>query len=101
MNYRELLLTMVREVASGKLSVQDFMTRYYDSYVEEVPEDGLSETDYEFFGKLHEKLDWTAVSPSDEERLWGWINFDDYREWAAKQLAEYLRRRSSAERGSD
>jgi hypothetical protein len=89
MSYRVSLTDLVLQLISGGLSVPQFRDRYYDFYLEEVPDDVMSDRDYEFFGKLHEKLDWTGPCPSHEERSWGWIDYAEYIAWAKEELEKY------------
>jgi hypothetical protein len=90
MNYRGVLLNMVVKLLSGEFSLPQFRNDFYDFYIEKVPEDVMSGRDYEFFGRLQEKLDWTDEEPSDNDKLWGWLTYEDYRDWAGHQVKEYL-----------
>jgi hypothetical protein len=90
MTYRSELLAMVLRLASGELSVPQFQEMFYDYYIEKVPDDAMADRDYEFFGTLQQKLDWTDPAPLDEDRLYGWINHEEYVAWAKGMLEHYL-----------
>jgi hypothetical protein len=90
MDYRKALMDLVLQLLSGALTVPQFREAYYDFYLEEVPDDALSDRDYGFFGELQEKLDWVSPNPSDDERVYGWISHEDYEAWAKTRLEEYL-----------
>ncbi len=83
-------MKMIDDLVSGGLSVAQFHAQYYTFYLESIPEDAMSDSDYEFFGQLQEKLDWTDLNPSSEDRLWGWISYEEYKDWAVRKHAEYL-----------
>lgn len=83
-------MSLVDRLVSGDLSVPQFREAYYDFYVEEVPEDAMSDRDYEFFGGLQEKLDWTSPFPSDDERVWGWIDYEEYVGWVKRERDKYI-----------
>lgn len=90
MDYTSTLLDMVLRLVSGELSVPQFQDIFYDFYIEDVPDDAMADRDYEFFGALQQKLDWTDPAPPDEDRLYGWINHAEYVGWAKKMLGLYM-----------
>ena len=49
--------------------------------VDEVPRGVLSDDDEEFFSDVQEKLDWTAPSPTEDEREHGWLTHEEYVDW--------------------
>jgi hypothetical protein len=64
---------MIEKLLREEWSVPEFRTHYYDFYLEKVPDDALSEADWEFFGALQEKLDRTEEKP--------WLDHDQYVLW--------------------
>src|SRR5262245_4717562 len=89
MEYREQLLNMIDHLVRGEGSVPEFERHYYRFYIEEVPDDALSDRDSEFFGTVHERLDWTDASPDNESRRHGWLDHEEYRHWVAQELIRY------------
>lgn len=65
--------------------------RYYWFYLDEVPPHGaLTPYEEEFFGDIHERLDYTDVDPDAESRAHGWINRDKYLDWARERRHLFL-----------
>jgi len=48
--------------------------------VDEGPRGVLSD-DEEFFSDVQEKLDWTAPSPTEDEKEHGWLTHEEYVDW--------------------
>lgn len=89
MDYKKLLLEKIEKLIENKMSVSEFEKEYYMFYVDKVPDNVLTDYDSDFFGYVQEKLDWVAEKPDDEERKYGWINYDEYVEWVKRQLKNY------------
>ena len=97
MDYKKNLLTKIERLLSGEWSVDKFRDEYYDYYLEEVPDDALSDSDSQFFGYIQEMLDWTARDPPPEDRQYGWMNHAEFIVLAVRQRARYLRGESVPE----
>jgi hypothetical protein len=93
MDHRAELLRLIQRVAHGGCPVHEFEHAYGEYWVEDLPDGALSETDFDFFSAVHEKLRWTGRDPSAESRESGWIDYEEFRVWVREQLAEHLRRR--------
>jgi hypothetical protein len=87
--YKDFLLGLINELLSGALSVSEFRDRYYYYYLENIPDDGISDSDRVFFGLVQENLDWTAADPDPIARKYGWMNHTEFIEWLGKQLRNY------------
>lgn len=90
MNYKKKLADMIEMLVSGKWSVPQFKSEYYDFYLEKVPDEALSESDAIFFGSVQEKLDWTDASPDKESQQFGWLNHKEFIQWVQTQREHYL-----------
>lgn len=88
-NYEALFLGVIDDFLAGKLSFDEFETRYSDCYIEEMPENGLSDEGHDFFGGIHEKFSWTGPDPAEEDRRYGWISREEFVEWLRGQRATY------------
>jgi hypothetical protein len=84
--YRDTLLRMIHQVLSGEWSVDRFQQEYYHFFVDDVPADALSQDDENFFAAVQEKLDWTAHSPTEEERQVGWLDHAEFVQWLRTEL---------------
>ncbi len=80
--YTVSLMLMVENLLSGLWSVCEFRENYYYYYLDEVPDDMLSDAEVEFFGGLQEKLDWVDESPDDESQNVGWLDNQQFLKWA-------------------
>ena len=85
MNYKKMLIDMINKLLSGEWSVPKFRSKYYDFYLEEVPDEALSDKDASFFGSIQEKLDWTDESPDNESQQFGWLNHKEFIQWVQYQ----------------
>jgi hypothetical protein len=88
-DYAALLLGMIDDFLAGTLSFEDFERRYSDCYIDELPEDGLSDEEHDFFGGIHEKFSWTDPDPGEEDRRYGWIIRAEFVEWLRGQRATH------------
>lgn len=86
---RSVLWAHIDALLAGEITVPEFEARYYDFYVEEVPDDALSNREREFFGYVQEKLDWTSDRPTAEDRRCGWIDHLEYVEWLRRQRRRF------------
>ena len=76
---------MVLDLCNKAVSLSEFRSRFYFFYIDEVPENLLSENDQEYYSRIHEKLDWVDGQPTEEERAPGWIDESEYLTWVQKQ----------------
>lgn len=90
MNYKKMLADMIERLLSGKWSVPEFRSGYYNFYLEQVPDEDLSDEDARFFGSVQEKLDWTNASPDQESQQFGWLNHEEFIQWVKNQYEQYL-----------
>lgn len=84
------LFSWVEELLSKRLTVEQFEAKFYLYYVDEVPEDALSETEDDFFFSIQEKLDFTAEAPSQVDRSYGWIDHNDYVAFVRSEYEKFL-----------
>jgi hypothetical protein len=92
MDYRAELIAMLDRVLDGTWSVPQFEREYREFFSEDLPDDALTGEDLDFFGAVHEKLEFTGRDPDDNSRRHGWIGYDEFRAWARAQLNQYRRR---------
>lgn len=87
--YKKTLLSMIEKVISEEWSIPEFRTHYYDYYLEEVPDNHMSDHDLSFFGAVQEKLDWVDSKPDLESRTAGWIDYDSFLKWLIKTKSDH------------
>ena len=90
MDYIAVLLERIDWLLNRELSVSEFREQYYDFYLEQVPDESLSDGDAQFFGAVQEKLDWTDENPDTESRSYGWMNYNEYIKWVRDYRQSYL-----------
>ena len=76
-DHGHFLLGTIDEFLRGETSVEDFRTRFYDYYIDVLPEWALSDRERDFYGSVQEKLDWVDRAPDALSRADGWIDHDD------------------------
>lgn len=91
MDHKKNLMNQIEHLLSGGWTVDEFRDKYYDYYLEGVPDDALSDSDSQFFGYIQEMLDWTALDPPPEDKQYGWMNHIEFISLVARQRDRYLR----------
>ncbi len=89
LEYKSILLDMIKDFASGATSAQDFIDEYYNFFIEEVPDDLLSENDESFFSSIQEQMDFVDVEAEHESDRAGFQNPKEFRSWVSEKLGEY------------
>jgi hypothetical protein len=87
---RGILLSKINELLEGKTSVPEFQDKYYDYFLDKVPDKSLAEPELMFFGLIQEQLDWTTENPG-EDKKWGYKNYQEYTDWARKVTQAFLK----------
>ena len=90
MDHKAALLNKIGRLLSRELPVPEFRKEYYDFYLEQVPDEALSDRDAQFFGSVQEKLDWTNENPDLESQNYGWMNYEQYIKWVQDYQELYL-----------
>lgn len=85
MEHREILLAAIDSLLGGQIDVPEFRRRYYDYYIDVLPEWALSDHERAFFGAVQEKLDWTDEKPDELSRRAGWIDFAEFKAWLSEE----------------
>jgi len=90
MNYREILLSKINKLINKELTVPEFEKEYYFYFLDDVPDDGLTEDELMFFGDVQEKLDWTDKDPDEVSRSYNWMNHEEYIEYVSRITKDFL-----------
>jgi hypothetical protein len=72
---------MIDRLVVGAWTVEEFRREYHDFWLDDVPRGLLSDEDEEFFSDVQEQLDWTAPSPTEDEKQYGWLTHEEYVDW--------------------
>ena len=72
--------------------VCDYDTLYKNLYFRyaDLPDDSLSDADWDRFGAIHEKMDMVAEEPDEASRRDGWISSGEYRKWLKTFLESHF-----------
>lgn len=79
--YESRLLVLIDAVLADELSFSIFEKEYYKLYTEQVPSGALTGEQLDLFGEAQLKLDFTAMSPDEGDRRYGWIDQVQYLRW--------------------
>jgi hypothetical protein len=85
--HAKVLLEMIDQFLARTLEFDSFNDAFV-TYLVEVADGSLSEPEEQFFEKVHDKLDFTGVSPGRESRSYGWIDVDEFRWWLKARRQE-------------
>lgn len=80
---RAQLDLLIEEFLNSSLSFDEFQRRYSELYIDREADRNFQAHDVDYYGGVHEKAEWTAQSPTAEERGYGWLTVDEYRRWLA------------------
>jgi hypothetical protein len=65
----------------GRFSFTEFQRTYSKRYVDDEADADFTSAEIDHYGAVHEKAEWTAVSPTQEDRSYGWIDPGEFRAW--------------------
>ncbi len=65
----------------GDLDFTAFQQAYSRRYVDEGADRNFSGAEVDHYGVVHEKAEWTAISPTLEDRSYGWIDPSEFKTW--------------------
>ena len=70
----------------------DYEALYKNFYFQhaDLPDDSLSDADWDTFGAIHEKMDMVAEDPDGASRRDGWISSEEYRKWLRRFLESHF-----------
>lgn len=85
-DHRSRLLEWLRAFAAGSLTFSELHDRFYYHFVDDLRDDSLSEEDWAFFGRIHERMDLVAPDPDPASRRDGWISIPEFQVWLQEQL---------------
>ena len=88
-DYLTILLDKVEHLVGGRWSVPEFEAQFYHYFLDEVPEDALSDRENEFISCLQENLDWTDAKVDQQSRGDGWGDHAQYVAWATRALEAF------------
>jgi hypothetical protein len=89
MDYKKELINKINKLLKKEITVPEFEDKYYLYFLDEIPDDALSDNDNEFFSEIQEKLDWVSEKPEEDERKYGWINYEEFIEWLKTKMENY------------
>jgi hypothetical protein len=85
--HKARLDALVNEYLAERVSFDEFSRTYSEYYIEEVPPDGLSEDEAEWYCAIHEEAEWTAPAPPPQDQRDGYIFIDQFYGWLQRHVA--------------
>ena len=55
MNYKKELIKKIEKLLNSEIDVSEFEKNYYLFFIETVPDNALSDEEFDFFGEIQEK----------------------------------------------
>ena len=80
-DHARILLEAIDGFLRGEMAVDEFRRRFYDYYVDVLPEWALTDRERRFFGAVQEKLDWVDEQPDAASRADGWVDHAEFQRW--------------------
>ena len=85
-----VLMKAIDALLDEGLSMPEFRRRFYDYYVDVLPEWALTDKQRQFFGTVQEKMDWVDEEPDAESRRAGWIGYGEFIAWLREWRNSFL-----------
>lgn len=76
---------LLRAFLDASLTLGEFESQFSAVYLS-LPDDAFSDAEWEMYTEVHDKLEITSNSVSDDDRHDGWIDADDLRAWIRRDL---------------
>lgn len=86
---RRELLGVLRAFLRNEYDYDALYKKFYFHYVDDLPDDSLSDEDLDIFGEIHERMDMVSDNPDEPSRRAGWISSEEFRNWLARLLANH------------
>ncbi len=81
----------IDKLLDGQLIFQDFNRDFWSYYIKNVPSKDLTKEEDDFFAEIQETFDWTAEKPTDEERGYGYMDWQQFIQFV-KQITELFKK---------
>jgi hypothetical protein len=78
--------TLIKDYLACTIPIADFSASYSRFYLENVPDGGLSEEEFDWYGLIHEKLEWTTEAPPAVDQQFGWMSPNRFSKWLYEHL---------------
>jgi hypothetical protein len=75
------MLDLINSMLAGAMPFKDFGKAFSDYYLDQLPEAELPEDAYDFYSRIHEKLEWTDQKPDAESPSYGWADRTELLAW--------------------
>jgi len=80
---RAALDEVIASYLAGRASFHNFHKLYSKLLIDDQGDVGFTPEEVDHYGVVHEKAELTATEPPLEDRQYGWISEDEFREWLA------------------
>lgn len=81
LEHRQVLDALIEKFTRGALEFTDFEQEYTTYYLDQIPSSALTDNEWEYYTSVHEKIEWTSLAPTSEDRTYGRIGPEDLRKW--------------------
>ncbi len=84
------LLDKLSEATAGKSDYNKFEEDFYTYFVTKVKDGDLTEKHEDFFTDIQERFEYTSSNPNDEDRKYGYIDFEEFKKWLKEKIEKDL-----------
>ncbi len=84
--YTKRLDELVDSFLTEILGFDEFARLFSELYIEEVPDDALSDDATLWYGEIHEKFSWTAPDLQRQAQRDGWMMPDQFYGWLTRHV---------------
>lgn len=92
MNKADILMEQINKLLDGQSTFQDFNRDFWSYYLKNVSSKDLTEEEDDFFSEIQETFDWTAENPTDEERGYGYMDWQQFIEFVKEAKEVFLKK---------
>lgn len=78
MDKKSILMKQIDELLEGNLTFKEFERDFWSYFLKNVSSKDLTEEENDFFSEIQETFDWTSENPTDEERGYGYLDWQQF-----------------------
>ena len=85
-DHRGALDALLNQFLQCQIPLSEFEGRFGAYYLTTIPDDGLTDAEWDYYTVVHEKLELTSEDPDALDRADGWIDESQLRRWLADHV---------------
>jgi len=80
----------INKLLEGNLTYKEFKRDFWSFYLEKSSSNNFNVKDDDFFAEIQETFDWTVENPTDKEREYGYLDWQQFIKFVRKAREVFL-----------